>query len=190
MFFLLFLLLLSWPVIEIAIFVQIGQSIGWVAAILLTIVTAIAGAFLMRIQGFRAMARFLEGAQKGELPVAAVLDGMGIFTAGLFLLLPGFISDFFGILLFIPPLRRWLTGWVFRQVLQGKPAGQRPRSSPLRPRGEPQTAGMRKSDNVVDAEFESIEPERPDKPDSLTGKPQNGKPGPVDPSPWRGRTTE
>jgi UPF0716 protein FxsA len=161
-----FLLLLAWPALEIAIFIKVAGAIGWIGAILLTIATSVAGSWLMRIQGFKAMNRFLASAESGELPVATVIDGMGIFMAGMLLVLPGFVSDAIGLALFIPPLRRRLTLWVFRRLLH-QPAqrgGWRPgpRQGPA-DRGGPRTGGGGsgfRSDNVVDAEFESVAPER------------------------------
>jgi UPF0716 protein FxsA len=167
MVFLWFLLFLGWPVAEIWIFIEMGHAIGWIQAILLGIVTSMAGAILLRVQGFAAMNRFLEDVERGELPVATVLDGMGIFLAGVLLMLPGFLSDVFGLLLFIPPLRRRLTAWLFRQVLQRPVAreGVRRGGFGRRPAGSAK-GGFRKSDNVVDAEFETVAP-RP----NSTGRP-------------------
>ena len=161
MVFLWFLLFLGWPVAEIWIFIEMGRSIGWIQAILLGIATSMAGAILMRVQGLSAMNRFLADVERGELPVATVLDGMGIFLAGVLLMLPGFLSDVFGLLLFIPSLRRRLTAWLFRQILQSPASreGAR-RSGGFGPgtAGSRKGSGFRKSDNVVDAEFETVAP--------------------------------
>jgi UPF0716 protein FxsA len=170
MVFLWFLLFLGWPAAEIWIFIAVGHAIGWLNAIALTIVSSIAGSMLMRVQGFAAMNRFLQGVERGELPVATVLDGMGIFIAGALLLMPGFLSDILGLVLFIPPVRRRLTAWLFRQILQSPVrrqsagrGGPGPRPASSRP------GNLRRSDNVVDAEFETVEPRRPppagDRPD-------------------------
>lgn len=182
MIFLWFLIFLSWPIAEIALFVEAGQTIGWAATILLTIATSIAGTFLMRLQGYRAMSRFFESADKGELPVDAVLDGMGIFTAGLLLLLPGFLSDAIGLLLFIPPLRRRLVARMLGQFTGGG-MRRRPQSGPP-PR--PRTAGFRRSGDAIDAEFETIEPKRPpgEAPQS-SASPADGASGTNGNSPWR-----
>lgn len=189
MFILWFLLFLSWPVAEIAIFVQVGQAVGWIGAILLTIVTAVAGSVLLRVQGFSAMHRFMAAAEKGESPVGAVLDGMGIFAAGLFLLLPGFISDALGLLLFIPPLRRWLIALMFRQVLQGGVlSGQGRRASPFQRPGTGERTGFRKSENVVDAEFETLDPNgKATKPGTLADGTKESGSGADPKSPWRPR---
>ncbi len=170
MLFLWFLLFLCWPVAEIWAFIEIGRWMGWPEAILLAITTSIAGSILMRVQGFSAMSRFLEDVDRGELPVATVLDGMGIFLAGVLLMLPGFLSDVLGLLLFVPPLRRLLTVWLFRQILRSPVSREGVRrtaggggSGPAPRQGDPGKGGFRRSDNVVDAEFETVEP-RPETP--------------------------
>jgi UPF0716 protein FxsA len=186
MFILWFLLFLSWPVAEITLFVQVGDAIGWLPTILLTIATAIAGSVLLRIQGLATMNRLLAAAEKGESPVGPALDGMGIFVAGLLLLLPGFLSDAIGLLLFVPPLRRWLIAFVFRRVLQGgtHPAGER--TSRFGAGGRGDGGGFRKSDNVVDAEFETVDPDASRKaPGTLLDGGKNGGSKPDPNSPWR-----
>lgn len=165
MLFLWFLLFVSWPIAEIAIFVKAGQAIGWAGVILLTIATGVAGAYLMRIQGFTAMNRILQSADRGEPPVGPVLDGIGIFTAGALLLLPGFLTDIVGLLLFIPPLRRRLIAWMLFRGAPGSSEGfRRPGGDNTRPRPKPGKGGFRKSGNVVDAEFETVEPAKKPKP--------------------------
>jgi UPF0716 protein FxsA len=178
MIFVWFLLFLAWPVAEIAFFVEVGQAIGWAWAILLAIGTSIAGSVLMRIQGVTALNRFLQDSEKGELPVAAVLDGMGIFVAGVLLLLPGFLTDFIGLLLFVPPVRRRLIGFMFRQLLRRPatqwqtrraPFGRGPAGPSPRERGQ----GFRRQEDVIDAEFETLDPERKPGSPKLVNRPDD-----------------
>lgn len=172
MVFLGFLLFLAWPIAEIWIFIELGQAIGWIQAILLAIATSIAGTVFMRIQGLSALNRFLEGAERGELPVAAVLDGMGIFIAGVLLTLPGFLSDILGLFLFIPPVRRRLTAWLFRQFLHsGSTRGGAWRTSFGGRRAGAEQPGFRRAENVVDVEFETVDPRASPKEPSRVKKP-------------------
>jgi UPF0716 protein FxsA len=185
----LFLLFIAVPIIEIALFIQAGQLIGVLPTIALTIGTAIAGSFLMRVQGFKALNRFTEAAAKGEMPVTPVIDGIGILMAGVLLLTPGLLTDALGLLLFIPPVRRGVMRWVFRNALQGgrvhvRTYGTGETRRPTRGAGPGQAPGskpgFRKSDNVIDAEFETIKP----------GDAGSGPAGPdarKKPSPWRRR---
>ncbi len=184
--FLLFLMLLAVPIAEIALFIEAGRLIGIVPTILLTFGTAIAGTFLMRVQGMATLNRIVQSVEKGETPVAPVIDGMGIFLAGILLLTPGFLTDAFGLLLFVPPIRRAVGRWVFQKLARSGqvrfstfgssgPAEPQPR--------KPVGGGFKKADDVVDAEFETIDPDETDPkapPQRLDGK------GRTDPkSPWR-----
>ena len=99
------LLILAWPLAEIAAFVAVGSHIGVLATIALVIATAIAGGMLMRVQGLGALQRIQDITRRGDVPGRELVHGVMILLAGLLLLLPGFLTDILGLLLFIPPIR-------------------------------------------------------------------------------------
>jgi UPF0716 protein FxsA len=103
----LFLILL--PLIEIAGFVVVGRQIGVLPTIGLTIATGIAGGMLLRHQGFGVMTRIRNEIEAGRDPSRNHAHGVIILLAGLLLLIPGFVTDIVGILLFLPPIRD--LGW-------------------------------------------------------------------------------
>lgn len=186
---LLFLLFLAVPIAEIALFIEAGRLIGIVPTILLTFGTAVAGTILMRVQGLATLNRIAQSVEKGEMPVAAVLDGMGIFLAGILLLTPGFLTDAIGLLLFVPPIRRGIGKWIFRKLAR---SGQvrfstHGASSPGEPQGgRPAGGGFKKADDVVDAEFETIAPDEND-PQAPHAERLDGKGRADRKSPWRRR---
>ena len=102
--------LIAVPLIEIALFVVIGGQIGLLATIAVVVATAVAGTMLLRHQGLAALEKARRSAEAGELPVAALVDAVFLFVAGLLLLTPGFLTDAFGLALFVPPLRGALAG--------------------------------------------------------------------------------
>ena len=162
----LFLFFIAVPIAEIAIFIQAGELIGVLPTIAITIGTAVAGSFLMRVQGFAALNRFAEAASRGEMPVTPVIDGIGILSAGLLLLTPGLLTDTIGLLLFVPPIRRGLARWVFSRAVKSGKVKFANFSQSQKPGTGPGFSGSRTSgfqrpgnDNVVDAEFETIEPD-------------------------------
>ena len=53
----LFLLFLTVPLIEIALFVQIGGAIGLLATLAIVVVTAVLGTFLVRSQGLAVLSQ-------------------------------------------------------------------------------------------------------------------------------------
>lgn len=93
---------------EIYVFVEVGDEIGALNTVLLTIVTAIAGMALLRYQGLSVIMQAQERLNAGQSPVHEILSGVLLALAGLFLLIPGFVTDTAGFLLFMPPLRDFL----------------------------------------------------------------------------------
>jgi len=96
------------PIIEIAVFIQVGGLIGLWPTLALILLTAFAGAALLRYQGFATAQRARESLMRNELPVREVFDGFCLVAAGVLLLTPGFVTDTFGALLFIPAVRNFL----------------------------------------------------------------------------------
>ena len=103
------ILLLALPLIEIAVFVLVGSHIGVLATIGLVIGTSVLGAVLLRVQGLGAMTRINAAMERGESPGRDLVHGLMIMVAGILLLIPGFVTDAIGLLLFIPPVRD--LGW-------------------------------------------------------------------------------
>ena len=104
----LFLLLLIVPLIEIALFIQVGGAIGVWPTIGIVILTAVTGAVMLRRQGLAALRGVQSRLLAGENPGRLLADGAMILVAGVLLLTPGFLTDTIGLLLLIPAVRRWL----------------------------------------------------------------------------------
>lgn len=105
---LLILLFVGLPLIELYVLIQVGSEIGALPTILLSILTAVVGVWIVRYQGFGVLMRVRDLLDRGEVPAIELLDGALILVAGLCLILPGFLTDSLGFLLLIPPLRRRL----------------------------------------------------------------------------------
>lgn len=99
----LFILIL--PLLEIAGFVVVGSRIGALATVGLVIASGVLGSVLLRIQGMSALRRAQIAAQTGGAPDREIVHGAMIVLAGLLLIIPGFITDIIGLLLFIPAVR-------------------------------------------------------------------------------------
>lgn len=107
--------LLLFPLLELYLLIQVGDWIGALPTLLLCLGTAVAGVYLVRLQGF-AVLRRLSGALGQGAPVAdGLLEGALLLLAGLLLLLPGLLTDGLGLLLLVPPLRRLLIQGVRRR---------------------------------------------------------------------------
>ena len=99
------LFILVLPLLEIAGFVVVGSKIGALATIGLVIASAILGAVLLRIQGMSALRRAQVVAANGSAPDREIVHGAMIVLAAILLMIPGFITDIVGLLLFLPPVR-------------------------------------------------------------------------------------
>jgi len=100
------------PLIEIAVFIWVGGLIGVLPTVLLTVVTALAGTLMLRQQGLSLLMRMQKELDAGRSPGNEVMQGAMIVLASILLLIPGFVTDAVGLLLFIPPAREALARFI------------------------------------------------------------------------------
>src|SRR3954451_23535722 len=105
------------PIAELYVLWQIGSAIGILPTIALLILDSVLGAWLMRSQGRAAWLRFNRALAEGRVPGREVIDGVLVIFGGALLLTPGFLSDFLGLVLLLPPTRALLRGVVGRRIL-------------------------------------------------------------------------
>ena len=94
------------PIIEIAVFLEVGAQIGVLNTILMIVVTAIIGTWLLRSQGIQTLQRAQESLNQNVFPAFEVFDGLCLLFAGGLLLTPGFVTDAVGFFLFVPHFLR------------------------------------------------------------------------------------
>ena len=111
-----FLTLIGVPLIEIAVFIEVGGRIGLWPTLAMIFATAAMGTALLRYQGLSVLADARGSMERGELPVRALLDGVCLVIAGALLLTPGFVTDLAGGLLLITPIRRLLQAGSLRWI--------------------------------------------------------------------------
>lgn len=146
-----FVALVAIPIIEIALFIEIGGAIGLLPTIGLVILTAVAGTFLLRAQGFATLARLQGSLAEGGDPTGPLAHGAMILFAGALLLTPGFFTDAVGFLLLLPPVRETLIRKVGpilarRMTVVAAGAAQNGRSPHRAPEDE----------DIVDVNYEDI----------------------------------
>ncbi len=100
------------PLVELFVFVQVGQWIGYLPAIVLLLVFSVVGAYLVKREGLNAWRRAQAQLRAGEIPAAELVDGALILFAGALLLTPGFLTDLVGLLLLIPAMRFFPRRWA------------------------------------------------------------------------------
>lgn len=149
----LLLLFVAVPLIEIALFIQVG---GWLTlwpTLGIVVLTAILGSWLVRSQGVMALNRVRSSFSELSDPTEPLAHGAMILIAGVLLLTPGFFTDTLGFLLLFPPFRaaafRYMRSRVSVQTFSvGTPPGAGPQGRPRS--GDP---------NVIDGEFHEVDPE-------------------------------
>ena len=129
-------ILLGVPVVEIYLFIKIGSHIGAFNTIFLIFVSAFFGIIYARYEGFNTLKSGMSQIVKNELPVYEIISGAALAFAAFLLILPGFATDFFGLLIIFPLTRKL----IFKKV-----------STKKRPNNKKQ--------DFINGEFEDIEDE-------------------------------
>ncbi len=154
----LFLAFLLVPIIEIALFIQVGGLIGLWPTLAIVVLTAFLGTALVRTQGRMALGELQRTFNNLDDPTEPLAHGAMIILSGVLLLTPGFFTDAVGFALLIPGLRvavfRYLKSKVTVTHFQmGTGAQFHQRNDPF---GQ---------DDVIDGEFTEVHPRKdPTKP--------------------------
>ena len=145
-----FAVLLLWPLIEIGLFVTLGASLGLGLTLLIVLGTGVLGVWLMRGQSLRTADRLRR--EMGALGALRVVgDSAFVLLAGILLILPGFLTDFLGILLLLRPVRLGLMALLVRRFGAAAMRSDMP---------------ARRTDGIViDGDFVEVEPD-PQRPPS------------------------
>ncbi len=100
------LVLIAWPIAEIATLVWVGGHLGVINTVGLVLLAAFGGLALFRYVGFGLVRRVQAELSAGRMPTGALLEGFVVLVAGVLLILPGFLSDVLAFLLLFAPIRR------------------------------------------------------------------------------------
>ena len=91
--------------IEFEAFIAIGTSVGGLVTFLGIFVTAFIGVALMKRQGTWLLKQWQSSINEGEMNTSTLASGVSFVLGAILMLLPGYITDFIGLLCFIPVLR-------------------------------------------------------------------------------------
>ena len=105
------------PLLEIAVFIEVGGFIGLWWTLVVVVGTAFAGTYMLRRQGLATLRRAQDNMAEGRMPLREVFDGLCLLIAGALLLAPGFVTDLAGALLLMPPARLLLGQLVARHIV-------------------------------------------------------------------------
>ena len=101
----LLILFIAIPVLEIALFIQVGGWLGLFPTLAIVILTALLGTYLVRTQGLATLSNLQNRFSHLQDPTEPLAHGAMILFAGALLLTPGFFTDAVGFLLLTPAFR-------------------------------------------------------------------------------------
>jgi len=143
-FFIIFVII---PLTEISVFIAVGDEIGILATLLLCLLTALIGGFLVRQQGLNTLFKGRQALNQGYLPVEEIFDGFCIVISGAMLITPGFVTDIIGFSLLAPHIRGLLRKHLAKRMefymeTDGRKYSARPK------------------DDIIEGEYEKMDPEQ------------------------------
>ena len=100
------LLIILIPIVEIYLLIKIGSQIGAITTIMLIFSTAIVGVYYAKYEGLNTLKSGFVQLSKHQPPKYEMLSGATIALGAIFLIIPGFLTDFFGFLLIFPISRK------------------------------------------------------------------------------------
>lgn len=112
----LFAIFVAVPIVEIALFIQVGGLIGLWPTLAIVVATAALGTGLVRRQGLAALRQVQASFTDLRDPTRPLAHGAMILAAGLLLLTPGFFTDALGLALLVPGVRDAVLGYIRRRL--------------------------------------------------------------------------
>ena len=100
-----FLLFILVPIIEITIFITVGSNIGIINTIMIILLTALLGIFLVRRKGISLLYNAQKNLSEGVMPTEEIKGGIFLLISGLLLITPGFFTDCIGFAVFLKPVQ-------------------------------------------------------------------------------------
>lgn len=153
----LFLLFLAVPLIEIALFIQVGGLIGLWPTLAIVVLTAIAGTYLVRSQGLAVLGQVRSSFEELNDPTEPLAHGAMVLFSGALLLTPGFFTDAVGFALLFPPVRSAVYRYIRARVNVRTVQYGRSQEPPRHPGGQ-----------TIDGEYEEVPPSRREGPSGWT----------------------
>ncbi|MFV1498380.1 FxsA family protein [Phaeobacter sp. JH20_36] len=154
----LFLAFLMVPIIEIALFIQVGGAIGLWPTLAIVVLTAVLGTWLVRTQGRLALGQLRTSFERLNDPTEPLAHGAMILVAGALLLTPGFFTDAVGFALLVPQIRmavyRYLRSKVTVARFQMGPGS-------MQGRNYPGGHSSGRPGDIIDGDYEDVTRDRP-----------------------------
>ena len=110
------LLILLVPIVEIYLFIKIGSQIGAFNTISLILITAVIGLYYAKYEGLNTLRSALSQLVRNEMPIYEIISGAALAFAAFLMILPGFLTDFLGLIIIFP----WTRKLLFKKISKKK----------------------------------------------------------------------
>ncbi|HVL82941.1 MAG TPA: FxsA family protein [Pseudonocardia sp.] len=107
--------------VEIVALVAVASWLGAGWTLLILLAGTVAGVWLARREGVRAISALATATRERRLAHVEVTDGLLVAAGGLLILVPGIVSDVAGLLLVLPPTRALARRWLVRAAERRAP---------------------------------------------------------------------
>ena len=104
------------PLLEMFIFIKVGNAIGAISTVFLVVLTATIGITLLKYEGLATLTRLRQKLNIRERPDTELVEGIMLLVGGALLLIPGFVTDLIGFSCLISRTRRPIAVWLVRKV--------------------------------------------------------------------------
>jgi UPF0716 protein FxsA len=108
----LFVLFTVVPLIETGLLVLMGDLVGFWATIAMILVTAILGAWLGKREGLKVYREWRTALSEMRIPEEGITSGLLVLVGSVLLVAPGVLTDVTGLILLLPPTRRFIAKHV------------------------------------------------------------------------------
>ena len=153
--------IILWIWAEIAMFVALGSAVGVLLTLIGIFVTGMIGISLLRSQGRRITGSLQARLARGEAPVASLADGVSVLVGAVLMLIPGYLTDAAGLVMFLPGIRTIFGALLLKRMTArgGFTMGARMPFGGGMPFGEPSGNRQRPgandgTDDIIEGDFE------------------------------------
>lgn len=104
------------PILELYLLTLIARATSFWVAVGLAVGTGVVGGLLAKREGLRVWRRWQTAMRELRVPDEGVISGVLVLIGGVLLITPGVLTDIAGMLLLIPPTRRYVAERIRRRV--------------------------------------------------------------------------
>lgn len=108
--------IILWIWAEIMMFGAVGSAVGVLLTLIGIFVTGMIGVSLLRSQGRRITGSLQAQLARGEAPVASLAAGVSVLVGAVLMLIPGYLTDAAGLVLFLPGIRTFVGALILTRI--------------------------------------------------------------------------